>query len=56
MRLWVDGKLRRSVTRSKLAWRWPLRRVRRGHHRITVRAYDAAGNVGRASISVRVVR
>jgi gametolysin peptidase M11/Big-like domain-containing protein len=56
MKVWIDGRLRRSVGRSKLAWRWPLRHAKPGRHRVTVRAYDAAGNVGKASIRVRVTR
>lgn len=52
--VWVDGKLRRSVKRSLVNWR--MRRLRRGRHLIVVRAYDAAGNHGGASVRVRIVR
>jgi hypothetical protein len=54
--LWIDGKLRRRVSGGRIDWRWSLRRVRRGIHRVTVRAIDDAGNAGRASVRVRVVR
>jgi hypothetical protein len=54
--IWVDGKLRTTVRRPKVAWHWSLRHARRGRHRITVRAFDAAGNVGKASVNVRVTR
>jgi M6 family metalloprotease-like protein len=54
--VWVDGARRKSVTGSAVAWRWPLRHARRGLHLIVVRALDAAGNVGRAAVRVRVSR
>jgi hypothetical protein len=54
--VWVDGKLRRSVKRSSVAWHWSLRRARRGRHRVVVKAYDAAGNMGKAAVRVRVTR
>jgi hypothetical protein len=54
--LWIDGRRRKRVTGGRLDWRWSLRHVRRGIHRVTVRAIDAAGNAGRASVRVRVVR
>jgi hypothetical protein len=53
--VWIDGKLRRTVSRARVDWRWSLRHARRGIHRVTVRAIDAAGNVGKASLRVRVV-
>jgi len=52
--IWVDGKLRKSANRSVVTWR--LRGARRGRHLIVVRAYDAAGNRGRASVRVRIIR
>ena len=54
--VWIDGKLRKGVAGGRLDWRWSLRRVRRGDHRLTVLARDASGNVGRASVRVRVTR
>ena len=54
--LWIDGRRRKSVAGGRLDWRWSLRHVRRGIHRVTVRAIDAAGNAGKASVRVRVVR
>jgi hypothetical protein len=52
--IWVDGKLRRSVATPFVSWR--LRNLKRGRHLIVVRAYDAAGNHGRASVRVRIIR
>jgi hypothetical protein len=52
--VWVDGVRRRSVSAPSTQWRLP--RLRRGRHLILVRAYDAAGNHGVASVRVRVVR
>jgi hypothetical protein len=54
--VWIDGRRRSVVAGGRLDWRWPLRHVRRGIHRVTVRALDAAGNVGKASVHVRVLR
>jgi M6 family metalloprotease-like protein len=52
--VWIDGVRRRSVNAPSTQWRLP--RLRRGRHLIVVRAYDAAGNHGRASVRVRVIR
>jgi hypothetical protein len=52
--LWVDGVRRKTVHGSRIAWR--LSHLRRGRHMILVRAYDAAGNHGKASVRVRIVR
>jgi hypothetical protein len=54
--VWVDGRLRRNVRRARVDWHWSLRHARRGRHRITVKAFDAAGNIGKASVNVRVTR
>jgi hypothetical protein len=54
--VWVDGKLRRRVSGGRLDWRWSLRHVRLGLHRVTVWAVDSAGNAGKASVRVRVIR
>jgi hypothetical protein len=52
--VWVDGRLRKSAAGPTASWK--LRRLRRGRHLIVVRAYDAAGNHGRASVRVRIIR
>jgi hypothetical protein len=54
--VWVDGKLRDTVKSAHVSWRWSLRHARPGRHLIIVRAFDAAGNHGSASVRVRVVR
>jgi hypothetical protein len=54
--VWVDGRLRATVNGAGTRWRWPLRNARRGRHLIVVRAFDAAGNHGMASVRVRVTR
>jgi hypothetical protein len=52
--VWVDRKLRKSASGSLVRWR--MRQLRRGRHLVVVRAYDAAGNHGRASVRVRIIR
>jgi hypothetical protein len=52
--VWVDRRLRKSVAGPAATWK--LRRLRPGRHLIVVRAYDAAGNHGMASVRVRIIR
>jgi hypothetical protein len=52
--VWVDGKRRKSIAGSSARWR--LRSLKRGRHLISVRAYDAAGNRGSASVRVQIIR
>jgi hypothetical protein len=54
--VWIDGRRRKRVAGGRLDWAWSLRNVRRGIHRVTVLARDAHGNVGKASVRVRVIR
>jgi hypothetical protein len=54
-KLWVDGKLRKTVANGKVVWPWLLRNTRPGRHRIVVRAFDAAGNLGSRSVRVYVL-
>jgi hypothetical protein len=54
--VWIDGRRRKRVAGGRLGFRWSLRHARRGIHRVTVLAVDAAGNAGKASVRVRVVR
>ncbi|MES2970896.1 MAG: Ig-like domain-containing protein [Patescibacteria group bacterium] len=50
--IFVDGKLLGSSTTSPITKRWSTRKVSNGSHSITIKAYDAAGNVGQSSASV----
>jgi hypothetical protein len=54
--VWVDGKRRMSSPNGEDLVNWRMRRLRRGRHLVVVRAYDAAGNHGRASVRVRIIR
>ena len=45
----IDGVRRKTVRGSSLSFSWPARRIRRGPHRIMIRAYDMSGNKGLAS-------
>lgn len=45
----IDGVRRKTVRGSSLSFRWPAHRIRRGRHRVEIRAYDTGGNQGRAS-------
>lgn len=45
----IDGVRRKTVHGSSLSFSWPARRIRRGRHRIEIRAYDTSGNEGLVS-------
>ncbi len=51
--LYIDGGLKTSTTRSSaISYKWSLGKIAAGAHTITVKAYDAAGNMGQKSITV----
>lgn len=50
MELWIDGDRRARAPGRSLSYRW--RPGRRGSHRIEVRAFDHAGNMGSRSLRV----
>jgi len=52
MQLYVDGLLRVDKQASKISWPWNVKKASSGEHIISSKAYDAAGNVGTASITV----
>jgi len=52
MELYLDGVLKVVKTKSALTWRWNARKASKGAHTISVKAFDAAGNVGEQSITV----
>ena len=51
--LYIDGALKATSTSGSISWSWNARRATAGSHVITSKAYDAAGNVGTASITVK---
>lgn len=50
--VYIDGALKTSTTSSSVASTWNTRKASRGIHSITVKAYDAAGNIGQTTIYV----
>lgn len=52
MEVYIDGGLRTTVSSSTISTNWNSRKASRGSHSITVKAYDAAGNVGLMTITV----
>jgi hypothetical protein len=53
MEVYTDGALRASSATGSISYTWSINRsVKAGTHTITVKAYDAAGNVGQSSITV----
>lgn len=50
--LYIDGVLKSTSSSTTLSYSWNTRKAATGAHTITARAFDAAGNVGRASITV----
>jgi hypothetical protein len=54
--LYIDSVLKASSTNGALSYRWNTRKESAGLHSLAGRSYDAAGNVGNATISVTVTR
>lgn len=52
MQVYIDGQLKTSSTSSSISYSWNSRKASRGVHTITVKAYDAAGNLGQTTNSV----
>ena len=52
--LYVDGTLYTSTTASSFNFSWNSTTKTNGSHTLMVKAYDAAGNTGSASVSVNV--
>jgi thermitase len=52
IQLYVDGLLRVDNSASAISWPWNVKKASNGEHLILSKAYDAAGNVGTASITV----
>jgi subtilisin family serine protease len=52
MQIYVDGLLMVDKQASKISWPWNVKKASNGEHIISSKAYDAAGNVGTASIKV----
>lgn len=50
--LYIDGQLKTTSSSASLSWSWNTRKAASGAHVLTVKAYDAAANVGTASITV----
>lgn len=50
--LYIDGILRSSVSGNSLSYTWNTRKVAKGSHTISTKAYDLAGNMGASSITV----
>ncbi len=51
--LFIDGLLKSASGSATLEYDWDGKKVRKGKHVIRAEAYDAAGNVGSASILVK---
>ena len=52
MQLYVDGLLRVDQPASRISWPWNVKKESNGEHVVSSRAYDDAGNVGTASITI----
>jgi hypothetical protein len=52
----IDGNVFAFVDGGRLKRTWRLHGARPGRHRITVRSWDAAGNVGARTVRVRVLK
>ncbi len=55
MEVYIDGRLKTSNTNStSISYAWYTRKVAAGSHTITVKAYDAVGNIGQGSVMVNI--
>jgi hypothetical protein len=52
MEIYIDGYLKATSTSGSISTTWNTRKASRGTHFITVKAYDAVGNVGTSSVTV----
>jgi len=52
MEIYIDNALKATSTTGSISSNWNSRKASRGSHTITVKAYDAAGNVGTSTITV----
>jgi len=52
MQLYIDGVLQTQTPSSSLSYKWNINKIASGAHSITSKAYDNAGNMGAASITV----
>jgi len=56
MRLYIDGKQVATSLTGSINYNWNTKRVTLGQHTIGVRAYDAFGNMGEASVLVNRIK
>lgn len=56
MKLYIDGKQVSTSATGSLNYRWNTKKVSVGMHTINVQAYDAAGHMGEATITVNRVK
>ncbi len=52
MEVYIDGVIKASSVTNSIAYTWTSYYAAAGSHLIAIKAYDAAGNVGQASVSV----
>jgi hypothetical protein len=52
MEIYIDGALNSTSNSGSISYSWNSAKVSKGTHTITVKAYDAAGNIGFASVNV----
>ncbi len=52
MEVYIDGSLKATSTSGLISYSWNPKKASLGVHTVVVKAYDAAGNVGQAQISL----
>lgn len=52
MEVYIDGILQASSTSGSVSTSWNSRKAAKGSHTITVKAYDAKGNLGTSSVTI----
>ncbi len=52
MEIFIDNVLVKSSTTGPVSYSWNVKKLSRGSHTVTIKGYDAAGNIGQKSITV----
>ncbi len=52
MEVYIDNNLKSTSSSGSISYAWNTRKISRGAHTITTKAYDAVGNIGTSTVTV----